>query len=85
MFCTLIKYTIERLSAIPFLHAVGIITYDGTISITVAIDKVPGFEKVADRICADFEQRFELYLEAAEAALEHEDSTPEQRKKKKIS
>ncbi|KZT64591.1 hypothetical protein DAEQUDRAFT_678332 [Daedalea quercina L-15889] len=51
----------------------GIISYAGGLSIAVAADKVPSSIGVADRICAGFEERFELYVEKAREVLDHLD------------
>ncbi|TFY64776.1 hypothetical protein EVJ58_g2398 [Rhodofomes roseus] len=51
----------------------GIISYAGGLSIAVAADKVPLSIGVAERICARFEKRFELYVQKAQEVLDHLD------------
>lgn len=52
---------------------VGIISYAGGLSIAVAADKVPSSVGVTERICARFEERFELYVQKAREVLDHLD------------
>jgi len=51
----------------------GIISYAGGLSIAVAADKVSLSLGVAERICAGFEERFELYVKRAREVLDHLD------------
>lgn len=51
----------------------GIISYAGGLSIAVAADKVPSSAGVTERICAGFEERFELYVQKAREVLDHLD------------
>ncbi len=51
----------------------GIISYAGSLCISVAADKVDQSEGVARRICERFEQRFALYVERAKEVLDHQD------------
>ncbi|KAI0079247.1 hypothetical protein K474DRAFT_1592391 [Panus rudis PR-1116 ss-1] len=51
----------------------GIISYAGSLCISVAADKVPASEGVARRICERFEKRFQMYLQCAKEVLEHAD------------
>jgi len=53
---------------------IGILSYAGGISISIAADKVPGSEGVARRICERFEERFSLYVTRAKALLDAEES-----------
>lgn len=53
--------------------AIGIMSYAGGIAIALSADAVPGGEGIAQRICVDFERRFELYLARAKEVLEHQD------------
>lgn len=49
---------------------IGIISYAGSICISVSADHVRGSEGVARRLTAKFEKRWSQYLEAAEQVLE---------------
>ncbi|KZS99885.1 uncharacterized protein LAESUDRAFT_765129 [Laetiporus sulphureus 93-53] len=51
----------------------GIISYAGGLSIAVAADMVPSSQGTAERICARFEERFELYAQRAREVLNHLD------------
>lgn len=51
----------------------GIISYAGNISISVAADLVPASQGVCQRICERFEERFELYVDRAKEVLSRED------------
>lgn len=51
----------------------GIISYAGSISISVAADMVPASQGVCQRICEGFEERFELYVERAKEVLSREE------------
>ena len=47
----------------------GIISYAGGMSISIAADRVAESEGVARRVCARFETRFQEYVAAAEKTL----------------
>lgn len=47
----------------------GIISYAGGMSISIAADRVPESEGVARRVCERFEKRFQEYVAASEQAL----------------
>ncbi|KIJ55141.1 hypothetical protein M422DRAFT_23789 [Sphaerobolus stellatus SS14] len=55
--------------------AIGILSYAGGISISVAADKVPGSEGVARRLCEKFEERFDIYVTKAKNALNASDES----------
>jgi len=57
--------------------AIGIISYAGGISISVAADKVPGSEGVARRLCEKFDERFGVYVTKAKSVLDDDSGDSE--------
>lgn len=49
---------------------IGIITYGGSVYLTVSADRVPKSIGVAKEICKGFEKRFEVYLDVANEILQ---------------
>ncbi len=48
----------------------GLISYAGSMCISVAADRVPASAGVARRLCERFEERFREYVRAAEQVLD---------------